>query len=91
MSGMKIGDNYIIETLDQLNLIVKNKVTPKPKKDGSQSEPTWKNIGYFPNLEMAFAAIVNKEINLAVDGGITKVIETIKDLKKFKKTLTNRK
>jgi len=92
MEGIQIGEKYVIETVDPLNVVVKTKITSKPPKDGSKpKEDQWKVISYHNNLEQAFTTIVDREINLAVDGGITKVIETIVDLKKFKKTITGRK
>jgi hypothetical protein len=94
MNGIPIGDKYIIETADPLNVIVKVKIEKKPPKEGakkpkkdSKPEDEWRSIGYHPNLEKAFTTIVDREINLAVDDGLKKVIKTIADLKKFKKTI----
>lgn len=59
--GIPLNDKYRIETSDVLNVLVKEKYTPKPK-EGVAVEDQWKTISYHPSLEMAFRNIVEKLI-----------------------------
>lgn len=85
--GIPLNDKYRIETSDVLNVLVKEKYTPKPKEDGGVVEDQWKTISYHPSLEMAFRSIVDREINLTAGAGLEAVIKKIEDLKLFKKKI----
>lgn len=86
-TGIPLNDKYKIETLDILNVVVKEKYIPKPKEDREIVEDQWKTIGYHPNLELAFKSIVDREINITVSQGIEVVIRKIEELKEFKKEI----
>ena len=89
--GIPVSEKYIIDTLDPLNVTVKEKYTPKPreKEDGTMEyfEPQWKAISYHPNVEMAFKSIVDEELNVSC-GSTTELVEKIKELKEFKKEIS---
>jgi len=90
--GIPLNDKYRIETLDILNVVVKERYTPKPKEDEDGKiievfEDQWKTISYHPNLELAFKSIVDSEINLTASSGLEAVVEKIKELKDFKKKI----
>ena len=94
-TGILVTDKYKIDTLDVLNVVVKQKYIPKEViKDGEgnitntlDKEPQWKVISYHPSLEYAFKSIVDTEVNLTVKNGIEKVIKKIEELKSFKKVI----
>lgn len=90
--GIPLNDKYRIETSDPLNVVVKERYTPKPKEDGKiieVFEDQWKTISYHPNLELAFKSIVDREINITASSGLEAVIEKIGELKQFKNVLSN--
>lgn len=87
--GIPLNDKYRIETSDPLNVVVKEKYTPKPKEDEDGKivevfEDQWKTISYHPNLGLAFKSLVDKEINITVSSGLEAVIKKIEELKQFK-------
>lgn len=86
--GIPLNDKYRIETLDPLNVVVKERYTPKPKEEDGKIievfEDQWKTISYHPNLELAFKSIVDKEINITASSGLASVIKKIEELKQFK-------
>ncbi|OOM82308.1 hypothetical protein CLPUN_03090 [Clostridium puniceum] len=88
--GIPVSEKYIIDTLDPLNVTVKEKYTPKPKtKENGEMEyfePQWKAISYHPNVELAYKSIVNEELNVSC-GSTTELVEKIKELKEFKKKI----
>ena len=91
-TGIQISDKYKIDTLDVLNVVVKELYTPiKPIKDKDGNtigedpgEPKWRAISYHANIAQAFQSICDREINLCIKDGIEKVIDMIKNLKDFK-------
>lgn len=83
-SGLAVSEKYKIDTLDVLNVVVKERYKPKSKDDKSQSEDQWKTISYHPNIELAFKSIVDREINLTINKGLEAVISRIEELKGFK-------
>lgn len=93
--GIPLNDKYKIETLDYLNVVVKEKYIPKQViKDGEgniintvDKEPQWKVIGYHPNVEYAFKSIVDREINITVSKGLEEIVKKIEELKSFKKVI----
>lgn len=87
-NGIAVTYKYKIDTLDVLNVVVKERYTPKLKEDGTQPEDYWKAISYHPSLELAFKSIVDKEINITCSKGIEEVIKKIEELKNFKKVIT---
>ena len=92
--GIPLNDKYRIETSDPLNVVVKERYTPKPKEDEDGNivevfEDQWKTISYHPNLELAFKSIVDSEINITVSSGLDAVITKIEELKSFKKIIIN--
>ena len=96
-TGILINDKYKIETYDALNVVVKEKYIPKEvvKDDNGNvvqiinKKTQWKAISYHANLEQAFNSIVDREINMSVNGGLEDVIDTITELKKFKEVVEN--
>lgn len=82
--GIMVTDKYKIDTLDVLNVVVKEKYTPKPTEDNPMPEEKWRVISYHPSIEYAFRSIVNREINIIVREGIEAVIAKVEELKKFK-------
>lgn len=89
-SGLRVSDNYKIETADALNVVVKERYKPKLKDDKSQSEDQWKTISYHPNIELAFKSIVDREINLTANNGLEVVVARIEELKTFKNKISCR-
>lgn len=90
--GIPINNKYRIETLDLLNVVVKERYTPKPKEDEDGKivevfEDQWKTISYHANLGQAFRSIVDKEINITVSNGLEAVVEKIEELKSFKRVI----
>ncbi|WP_315069651.1 hypothetical protein [uncultured Clostridium sp.] len=83
-TGISLNDKYKIDTLDALNVLVKEKYMPKPKEDNEIVEAQWRIIGYHPSLELAFKSIVDREINITCSKGIEAVIKKIEELKEFK-------
>lgn len=83
-TGIQVTDKYKIDTLDALNVVVKEKYTPKPTEDNPHPEEKWRVISYHPSIEYAFKSIVDKEINVTVKEGIEAVIAKVEELKKFK-------
>jgi len=87
--GIPLNDKYRIETSDPLNVVVKERYTPKPKEEDGKIvevfEAQWKTIIYHPNLELAFKSIVDREINITASSGLEAVVEKIEELKSFKK------
>lgn len=85
-SGIPVSEKYIIDTLDELNVTVKEKYTTKPDEKGN-TEEKWKVISYHPSMELAFKSIVNQEINISCAAGLDEVVKKIDDLKAFKKKI----
>lgn len=83
-TGIQITDKYKIDTLDALNVVVKEKYTPKPTEDNPYPKEKWRVISYHPSIEYAFRSIVDREINISVQNGIEAVIAEVEELKKFK-------
>lgn len=91
-TGIQVTDKYKLDTLDALNVVVKQKYIPKESiKDSGgnivktiEKDPQWKIISYHPSIEYAFKSIVDTELNLIVKDGIEAVINKVKELKKFK-------
>ena len=92
-TGIKVTDKYRIDTLDALNVVVKELYQPmKAIKDENgktigkepAGKPQWKTISYHANIEQAFKSICDTVVNLCIKDGIEKVIDMIKDLKNFK-------
>lgn len=86
-TGIQLNDKYKIDTIDGLNVAVKEVVF---NRDGNQvfednGLPRYKVSGYFPNVEKAWNWIVTKEINVTVGSGLVAVIEKIEELKKFRR------
>ena len=90
--GIPLNDKYRIETSDPLNVVVKERYTPKPKEEDGKIvevfDDQWKTISYHPNLELAFKSIVDSEINITASNGLEAVVEKIKELKQFKKKIS---
>lgn len=82
--GIPLNDKYKIETADVLNVVVKEKYTPKSKEDDEIVEEQWKTISYHPNVEFAFKSIVDKELNIIVNLGLEAVVKKIEELKEFR-------
>lgn len=83
-TGIQVTDKYRIDTYDYMNVVVKEKYTPKPTEDNPEPQAQWRVISYHPSIEYAFRSICDKEINLAVKDGIEAVIKKVEELKKFK-------
>ena len=84
-SGIKFGENYRIETLDELNVVVKkfspSKETINPRtREKVVSKERWDTISYHANVNQAIKSIANKEINVVVDDGIQAVIDKVNEL-----------
>lgn len=94
-TGILITDKYKIDTLDVLNVVVKEKYIPKQiikDDDGNavqtiEKEPQWKVISYHANIEQAFKSIADREINITVSSGLEEIVKKIEELKRFKKTI----
>ena len=84
VTGIQVTDKYRIDTNDSLNVVVKEKYTPKPTEDSPEPQVQWRVISYHPSIEYAFRSICDKEINLTVKNGIKAVIKKVEELKKFK-------
>lgn len=83
--GIKFGENYRIETLDELNVVVKKfepskEVTNPKTKEKTIREERWVNISYHANLKQAIKSISDREINLIVNGGVQAVINKVNEL-----------
>lgn len=83
-TGIQVTDKYKIDTLDVLNVVVKEKYTPKPIEDNQALEEKWRVISYHPSIEYAFRSIVDREINITVREGAEAVFAKVEELKKFK-------
>jgi uncharacterized Rossmann fold enzyme len=59
---ISIGKDYII-TSDPLNIILNKRYVKKDKDENIVDENALRPIGYYPNLELACKALLNKEIN----------------------------
>lgn len=86
-TGIQINDKYKIDTVDELNVAVKEVVFDK---DGNQvfeedGLPRYKISGYLPNIEKAWNWIVTKEINVTIGSGLESVVQKIEELKKFRR------
>ncbi|MBN1070474.1 hypothetical protein DVV81_04710 [Clostridium botulinum] len=86
-TGIPLNDRYRIESLDELNVVVKEKYIPKPTEENPSPEEKWRTISYHPNLELAFKSIVDKEINITASLGLGEVVKKINELKTFKEMI----
>ncbi len=85
--GIPLNDRYRIESLDELNVVVKEMYIPKPTEENPIPEEKWRTISYHPNLELAFKSIVDKEINITASLGLDEVVKKINELKTFKEMI----
>lgn len=83
-TGIQVTDKYKIDTLDALNIVVKERYNPKPTEDNPHPEEKLRAISYHPSIEYAFRSIVDREVNISVRDGIEAVIAKVEELKKFK-------
>lgn len=84
--GIPLNEKYILDTLDDLNVILKEKYNTKPDESG-KTEERFKTISYHNNIEKAFASLVDREINMTCGKGLEEIVKKIEDLKDFKKTV----
>lgn len=77
---MKINNNYKIES-DELNVIVKEKYTPKEGKNAGKSQ--WRPISFHANVEQALNSIVDKEINGTGLEDFKTVVDKVKELREL--------
>ena len=100
-----ISDKYMIQTLDVLNVVLKEKYIPKPKviageptedsedieePDAEVPEGQWKIVAFCASIELAFKVIVNREINITINKGLEEVVKKVAELKTFKTKLVER-
>lgn len=84
--GIPLNEKYILDTLDDLNVILKEKYMSKPDESG-KTEERFKTISYHPSIEKAFTSLVDREINITCGKGLEEIVKVIEDLKDFKKTV----
>jgi hypothetical protein len=82
--GIPLNEKYVLDTLDDLNIILKEKYMTKPDESG-KTEERFKTISYHPSIEKAFASLVDREINMTCGKGLEEIVNVIEDLKDFKK------
>ena len=84
-TGIQLNDKYKIDTIDELNVAVKEIVIGKDGKQVFENDgsPRYKVTGYFPNIEKAWNWIITKEINVTVKNGPQAVIKKIEELKSY--------
>lgn len=87
-TGIPLNEKYILDTLDDLNVILKEKYMSKPDESGN-TEERFKTISYHPNIELAFKSLVDREINMTCSKGIKEIAQKIEELKDFKKLIHN--
>lgn len=87
-TGIPLNEKYILDTLDDLNVILKEKYMSKPDESG-KTEERFKTISYHPNIELAFKSLVDREINLTAKDGLRAVIKKVLELKQFKNEIVS--
>lgn len=89
---MYINDKYKIES-DPLNVILFQKIEPKPKKkdeteedeplEENTKEPGWRPIGYYSNIKKALYGLIEHEINGTGFKEVQDIVDKIEELKQL--------
>lgn len=80
-------DNYRIIT-DPNNFILQERKINANSKDKSKiGTERWENVGFYPNLELAFNKLANRLVNLNIDN-LSLAIKKIEELKTMIKNIT---
>lgn len=87
--GIRVNDQYIIQNLDVLNVVLQERYVAKPKEGEEDAPPRylWKIVAYCANLESAWRTIVDRKLNVVPGLGLEAIVKEINELKVFKQKL----
>lgn len=57
---MRLNNDYRLERLDEMNLVLQKKMIPETGKKKGQEQ--WKNVRYYPSYEMALNDVVERSL-----------------------------
>ena len=82
----KITDKYYLGSNKNTYILYERRISQTTGKE------TYKNIGYFTNLEFLYSALIEKEIkeDLSIMQDMKKISDMIKELREFTKQYLNK-
>lgn len=77
---MKLTNDYRLEKLDEMNLVLQKKMIPETGKKKGQEQ--WKNIRYYPSYEVALTDVVELSLfDVGIEDDLFQLRAKISELK----------
>lgn len=77
---MKLTNDYRLEKLDEMNLVLQKKMIPETGKKKGQEQ--WKNIRYYPSYEVALTDVVELSLfDVGIENDLFQLRAKISELK----------